>query len=304
MEKSVRSNTAKVYNGGWKKWVSWCNTQTPKIDPTEYDVHQVFKFLMEFKHLSSSHLNGLRSAIASTFKTLHPNETPLVNQPIIIEFFKAKRHQEIKIPTKIQLVTWDVNILISYINKKLKDTKNLQLYDLQIKTLLLLCMSTMGRPRSDIGRLQHRDIQLDFYEDKAVAATIIFREAKETNVKTSQLGLIEEEDLCPVRTLAWFMSKSSPVRQQLPEYHTLFLAYTNDSDKVSSIRASTVSGWIKNAMTEAGIDTSSYKPHSIRSASSTKAVEKGSSIEEVKQHANWSRNAFTLENFYYKPTAQ
>ncbi|KAG0931393.1 hypothetical protein G6F32_011682 [Rhizopus arrhizus] len=304
LEKSVRTNTARVYNGGWKKWVIWCKAQTPMIEPTKYDVQQVFKFLMEFKHLSSSHLNGIRSAIASTFKTLHPEEIPLANQPIIIEFFKAKRHQEIRIPTKSQLVTWDINILISYINKKLKNTKNLALYDLQIKTLLLLCMSTMGRPRSDIGRLQHRDIQLEFYEDKVVAATIIFREAKETNVKSSQLGLIEEEDLCPVRTLAWFMSVSSKVRQQLPEDHTLFLAYINDNNKVSSVRASTISGWIKNSMAEAGIDTSNYKPHSIRSASSTKAVEKGSSIEEVKQHANWSRRAFTFEDYYYKPTAQ
>lgn len=164
-------------------------------------------------------------------------------------------------------------------------------------------MSTMGRPRSDIGRIHHRDIQLEFYENKVVAATIIFREAKETNVKSSQLGLIEE-DLCPVRTLAWFMSVSNHLRQQLPEDHTLFLAYINDHSKVSSVRSSTVTGWIKNFMEEAGIDTSNYKPHSIRSASSTKAVGKGLSIEAVKQHANWSRKACTFEDYYYKSTAQ
>jgi hypothetical protein len=84
----------------------------------------------------------------------------------------------------------------------MKKNNDLNLGDLQLKTILLLCMSTMGRPRSDICSLQHRDIQLDFYDGKIVGATIIFREAKETNVKTSQLGLIDEEDLCPVRTLA------------------------------------------------------------------------------------------------------
>ncbi|KAG1524113.1 hypothetical protein G6F52_004463 [Rhizopus delemar] len=55
-------------------------------------------------------------------------------------------------------------------------------------------------------------------------------------------------------------------------------------------------------MKQAGIDTEKYGPHSICSAASTKAVEKGHSIENVKQHANWSRNTQTFERFYYKPT--
>ncbi|KAG1497103.1 hypothetical protein G6F54_005998 [Rhizopus delemar] len=55
-------------------------------------------------------------------------------------------------------------------------------------------------------------------------------------------------------------------------------------------------------MKQAGIDTEKYSPHPIRSAASTKAVEKGHSIENVKQHANWSRNTQTFERFYYKPT--
>jgi hypothetical protein len=57
-------------------------------------------------------------------------------------------------------------------------------------------------------------------------------------------------------------------------------------------------------MGDAGVDTAIYKAHSIRSASSTKAVEAGHSIQEVKDHANWSRNSNTMEKYYYKPTAQ
>ncbi|KAG1126788.1 hypothetical protein G6F38_013720 [Rhizopus arrhizus] len=54
----------------------------------------------------------------------------------------------------------------------------------------------------------------------------------------------------------------------------------------------------------AGIDTSVYKAHSIRSAASTKAIESGHTPEEVKEHANWSQNSYTMERYYYKPTAQ
>ena len=54
-------------------------------------------------------------------------------------------------------------------------------------------------------------------------------------------------------------------------------------------------------MQDAGINTQLYKPHSFRSASSTKAVEQGHSITSVKEHGNWSRKADTFERYYYKP---
>ena len=57
-------------------------------------------------------------------------------------------------------------------------------------------------------------------------------------------------------------------------------------------------------MARAGVDTTKYKAHSIISASSTKAVEKGVDITRVKQHANWSLRSNTFEKYYFKPAAQ
>ncbi|OBZ83158.1 hypothetical protein A0J61_08792, partial [Choanephora cucurbitarum] len=37
---------------------------------------------------------------------------------------------------------------------------------------------------------------------------------------------------------------------------------------------------------------------------STKAVKKGSRIDKVKKHANWSLNTSTFEDYYYKPVGQ
>jgi hypothetical protein len=72
----------------------------------------------------------------------------------------------------------------------------------------------------------------------------------------------------------------------------------------SSIQALTLANWIKKEMEEAGIDTNIFKAHSIRSASNTKAVQNGHSIQAVKEHANWSLTSNTFERYYYKPTAQ
>src|SRR3972149_341629 len=162
----------------------------------------------------------------------------------------------------------------------------------------------MWRPRSDIGRLQYRDIILK-QDGLTSSIRIHARAPKESQVKPITLGIIEDEDLCPVKTTFEFVTKTAHLRQNLPEDHTLFLAYIESNKKpTTSVRPTTVANWVKAAMEKAGIDIKDYQAHAIRAASSTKAVELGHSIQDVKKHANWSLNSNTFENFYYKPSSQ
>ncbi|KAG1166355.1 hypothetical protein G6F36_012975 [Rhizopus arrhizus] len=112
------------------------------------------------KEYSSTHLNTLRSSIASVFSIIHSQKQPIAGQPLIKDFFTTKRNSEVKIPSEQQLTTWDVNIFVKYIKKELSPTSGLSLVQLQLKTILLLCIATMWRPRSDIGRLQYHDVIL------------------------------------------------------------------------------------------------------------------------------------------------
>lgn len=57
-------------------------------------------------------------------------------------------------------------------------------------------------------------------------------------------------------------------------------------------------------MQAAGIGAKVYGPHSIRSASSTKAAELGNEVDKIKKYANWSLSANTFERFYYKSPHQ
>ena len=119
------------------------------------------------------------------------------------------------------------------------------------------------------------------------------------------LGAIEDEDLCPVKTTYSFVTKTAHLRESLHDDHTLFLAYIDSPQKLPmSVRPTTVTNWVKETLGKAGINTKDYQAHSVRAASSTKAVELGHSIQEVKKHANWSLNSNTFENFYYKPSSQ
>lgn len=136
---------------------------------------------------------------------------------------------------------------------------------------------------------------MELENKEPVSAFIHFREAKETQVKSVVLGLAEDNSMCLVSTLFSFLQQSSHLRNNLPIDHSSFLAYILEPEKVKSASPSTVATWVSKAMDKAGIDTSVYKPHSIRSASSTKAVENGMTISEVKHHANWSHDSNTFE---------
>ncbi|KAG0975580.1 hypothetical protein G6F28_012879 [Rhizopus arrhizus] len=199
--------------------------------------------------------------------------------------------------------TWDINLLIQFIKDKLSPTAELNLQQLQLKVILLTCIDTMGRPRSDVGRLQHRDVKFITSEmsNNLEGVVLHIRTQKESQVKTSKLGLVDDKEVCLVSTLFVFMHKTKDCRVHLPEDHTLFLSYIQHQTKPpSSVRTATVGKWIHEAMKEAGVNPV-FKAHSIRSASSTKAVMLGTPIDKVKEHANWSLKSNTFEKYYYKP---
>ncbi|KAG1251814.1 hypothetical protein G6F68_012085 [Rhizopus microsporus] len=132
----------------------------------------------------------------------------------------------------------------------------------------------MWRPRSDVGRIQWIDVQFTHTDGIPDNVWLHIRQPKETNTKNIQLGVIQED---------------------LSVDHTLFLGYLEvDTKPTTSVQPSTVGKCVQTAMKKAGVDRR-YKAHSLRSATSTKAVMLGASIDQIKDHANWSRNSNTFE---------
>ena len=61
----------------------------------------------------------------------------------------------------------------------------------------------------------------------------------------------------------------------------------------------TIARWVKELMTEAGVDTSVYKAHSCRSSSASAAKRICIPIEDILRKGNWS-NANTFLQYYCK----
>ena len=59
----------------------------------------------------------------------------------------------------------------------------------------------------------------------------------------------------------------------------------------------TISRWIKDELSKAGVDTSVFKAHSCRSALSSKTRDAGISVSEILKKEGW-KSIHTFKTFY------
>jgi len=79
----------------------------------------------------------------------------------------------------------------------------------------------------------------------------------------------------------------------------------NDSELFLSIAkphkvvcTQTISKWLQALLIEAGVDTSIFKSHSFRHASTSKAAKQGVSIDTIMNQAGWSTGSCVFSKFY------
>jgi hypothetical protein len=136
--------------------------------------------------------------------------------------------------------------------------------------LALLAIATIWWPGSYLGNLQHRDVTFVEFEGNIVGATMVARQPKEIQPKASKIGITMNENLCLVQNLHAFIQRTSHIRHDLDDDHTLFLAHmTHDKHRARSIRPKTVSVWLEEIMKMARIDTHDSRhilsvPHQVQ----------------------------------------
>ncbi|CEI87432.1 hypothetical protein RMCBS344292_01846 [Rhizopus microsporus] len=122
------------------------------------------RFLHEHAHLLVPTLNVYRSSIPSIFNIIYEDKHYIAEDPQIVLFFQAKRKPEVKIPTIGKQEVCDIQQLITYV-RGWGPNARLNLAKLQKKTIIWIGITSMMRPRSDLGRLQYRDVAFSWSED-------------------------------------------------------------------------------------------------------------------------------------------
>ena len=104
----------------------------------------------------------------------------------------------------------------------------------------------------------------------------------------------ENESLCAVKSLTLYIERTKELRGNNDQ---LFISFIKPHHPVTY---STIARWLKLLMESAGIDTSVFKAHSVRSASTSAAAMQGIMTEDILSAADWNTES-SFQQFYYKP---
>ena len=96
------------------------------------------------------------------------------------------------------------------------------------------------------------------------------------------------------------------------------ISYTNKTEKIrgeeqrlfitlrkpyKAVKAQTLSNWVSDKLSAAGLDTNVYTAHSTRHAATSAAARRGISIDQIRKIAGWIKNSETFAKFYNRAMA-
>jgi site-specific recombinase XerD len=256
-------------------------------------VNEVLNFLaglFQQQQLSYRTIGVYKSAISQTHDPV--GSASLGTLPIVSRFMKGIFRQD---PPKPKLcTTWEVKVALSYMRGQ-KPAAELSLKELSHKLILLLALTSAARAHElaalDLAYLAEKEDSWEFVLD-------IHTKQSRPNHPGRKIFLPvykECQHLCVVHTLKEYRKRTEAKRRS----SRLLLAMVSPHRPISS---QTVSRWLRDALTSAGISPT-YSGHSTRSASTSAAAESGIALETILEAADWA-SAGTFRTFYQRPTSR
>ena len=287
---SWREKSTKSYNSSFKKWASWCAERDR--NPLSGPISDVANFLAELyeQGYKYSSLNAYRSAISSTHEKV--DGQPVGQHPTIVRVLKGAFNMRPPLPK--YSTTWQVSKVTSYI-ASLGSNEALSLKQLSLKLVALLALTRPSRS-NDLSNLSLKAMRVlpDGVQFNPVSLSKQSRPSRPIKPFIFP-SFSTDKRLCPKVTIQAYVARTESFRSEGKE--KLLLSYVKPHNPISS---SSVSRWIVTMLELAGIDTDTFKSHSVRSASATAAASAGITTNQIMEAADW-RSESVFERFYYKP---
>lgn len=190
---------------------------------------------------------------------------------------------------------WDVQVVIDYIKQKFKDNRQISIRSLSLKLTMLLALTSasrvLGIHNLDINFMTKTNDQYTFTFNKLHKS---WRQGQ-PNPSIVFVSYPEDEDLCVFNALTVYLERTSEWRNASGASQLLISTISPHKGVVSS----TIAGWIKTMLKQAGIDATKFSAHSTRSASTSKAELSGLSVKDILERGSWSKES-TWQRFYRK----
>ena len=277
---SRSKGTVTNYESAWKEWRLWCSGRS--VDPFTCPIEEVLNYLghMFKRGYEYRSINVHRSALSAYHDPMISEGllSTVGRHPLVSSLMAGV--QNLRPPTPKYAFTWDIETVLRLFRSWPLDLSPKQL-TLKVTTLLAI----IGVPRGaelhlfDLNYLS----KYGHYYTFGLAG----------NIKNGKEGTIpkpvefdkhpEDEKLCPILCIDKYITYTEPWRSD-GQPSTFFLSHKTHKP----VTKSTLARWIKETLLLADVDTKVFQAHSLRGASTSKALLKGLSVKEVVSHGRWS----------------
>ena len=221
---------------------------------------------------------------------------PIGQHPLVIRLLKGVYN--LRPPQPRYSDTWNVDMVIQHL-QFLGDNSKLTLKVLGQKLALLMALVEASRS----SELHALDVRYRVFKPEGVLFSLqTLTKKRACGVPPRQLffaAFPEDQNLCVVQCLKEYEKQTEAFRPRSREAdNPLFLSHIWPHRPVTSQR---IAHWVKDRLSEAGVDTSRFKAHSVRGAVTSAALNKGVTLGYILQVADWSSGS-TFRRFYYRPT--
>ena len=280
---SRRSASIAGYESAWNKWVSWCCRQ--QTNPVCAPLSGILNYLSTLFEKGPQYrtINSHHSAISAYHD--HVDGKPVGKHPRACALLTGILNQ--RSPQPRYTFVWDVETVLLYLKTKTSDNSQLPDKDLTHKLTVLMALSSASRASSlqhlNIKFMARNEMSYKFYFHELYKS---WRRGKAPRTISYQ-AYTQDPNLCVVRTLDEYIFRSQDWGSG-EKCSQLLLSFL--------LASSTISGWLKNVLKKAGIDISTFKAHSTRSASTSTADLSGALIEEILKRGSWSKKSTYNKN--------
>ena len=200
----------------------------------------------------------------------------------------------VRTPIPRYSTTWDVTKVTTYL-ATLFPLDQLSLTNLTFKTVMLCALSSTQREQTlcalDLKNKRESGTCLSFVITERLKTS---KPGKSTEVTFECLS--DQPQICTKCTVMAYILRTAAYRCPDPNLcvSRLFISYVRPHKPVTT---DTLARWIKSVLRSSGIDTSVFKAHSVRSASSSHAYARGIPIADILRAADWT-NKTTFRKYY------
>jgi len=188
-------------------------------------------------------------------------------------------------------VTWNPEIVLKLFSSW-GENKILNLKKLTQKLCTLL-MLVSGRRGQTIILINIKNIKVEEHEVRISIGDIVKTSNKNFQEPEIVLKKFHTKKLCIVSTLQEYLRRTEKLRGGEDQ---LLISYGPPHKKIGR---DTLSRYVKTILTQAGIDTKRFKPHSLRSAATSLAARTNVSIATIMASIGWKRES-TFAIYYNK----